>query len=61
MGEANPVVLKVKTDEAISCEEALGGFPESEGDRAYYEQVFIVSVATERSLWKPASFRKMKS
>lgn len=60
LGEPDPVVLKVKTDEAISCEEALGGFPEREGDRAFYEHVFLVPLATKGSLWRPKGVRKMK-
>lgn len=58
LGAPKPVVLKIETDEAISCEEALGGFPEKEGDQAYYEHVFLVRVV--KGLWRPERMKRIR-
>lgn len=57
---AQAVILKVKSDDLISCEEALGGFPEREGDQAYYEHVFLYPMADE-PVWRPQYVQKLKA
>lgn len=59
LGSPKPVVLRIKTDEPISCEEALGKFPEQEGDQAYYEHVFLVPLA-KNGLWRPKRMTRVR-
>lgn len=59
LGAPKPVVLKINTDEPVSCEEALGKFPEKEGDQAYYEHVFLVRLAN-KGLWRPERMMRIR-
>lgn len=58
-GYEKRVIILVTSDEPIRCEEALGHFPENEGDREFYEHVFIVPLQ-EKKLWIPESMRRVR-
>lgn len=56
--DESSVIIRVEGDGPVPCSEALGRFPEEEGDRAYYEHVFVVP-AKAGSIWRPRAMKLM--
>jgi hypothetical protein len=58
--DENPVIIRVEGKGPVSCEEALGRFPEEEGDQNYYEHVLVVPVKAG-SIWRPRAMKLMEN
>jgi hypothetical protein len=56
--DESSIIIRVEGDGPVPCSEALGRFPEEEGDRAYYEHVFVVP-AKAGSIWRPRVMKLM--
>jgi hypothetical protein len=56
--DESSIIIRVEGDGPVPCSEALGRFPEEEGDRAYYEHVFVVP-AKAGSIWRPRAMKLM--